>query len=67
MADHLAHRVGKESGPRIPHQVDRMWNLVLGRAPDDEERDHAIQLVRKHNLTLLARVLFNCNEAILIE
>ena len=44
-----------------------MWKLVLGRTPDDEERDRAIQLVRKHNLTLLARVLFNCNEAILIE
>ena len=44
-----------------------MWNLVLGRAPDNEERDGAIQLVQKHSLTLLARVLFNCNEAILIE
>ena len=67
MADHLAHRVVKDSGPQIAHQVDRMWKLVLGRTPDDEERDRAIQLVRKHNLTLLARVLFNCNEAILIE
>ena len=67
MADHLAHRVVKESGPQIAHQVDRMWKLVLGRTPDEEERGRAIQLVRKHNLTLLARVLFNCNEAILIE
>ena len=67
MADHLAHRVVKETSPHIAHQVDRMWKLVLGRAADDEERDSAIQLVQKHNLTLLARVLFNCNEAILIE
>ena len=67
MARKLADRVTRESGSDVARQVVRAWRLVLGRAPDDEEKERAIRLVAKHDLSLLARVLFNCNELILIE
>ena len=67
MADHLAERVKKEVGNDLEKQVDRMWQLVLGRAASENELKRSIELAKEHGLPLLARVLFNSNEFIWIE
>jgi len=67
MSKHLSARVRKEAGKDIVRQVERAWKLTLGRNPDREETTAAKQLVEKHGLALLARVLFNSNEWIWIE
>jgi hypothetical protein len=67
MSEHLANRVKKEATPTLGKQVDRMWQLVMGRPPHEEEKSEAVALVKKIGLELLARVLFNSNEWIWIE
>ena len=67
MADHLAERVEKEAGEDVAKQVERMWQLVLGRSPNEKETKGSVQLAKQHGLPLLARVLFNTNEFIWIE
>lgn len=67
MADRLAERAVGEAGPDVGAQIDRVWSLCLGHAPDENERQLAMTLVEKHGLAALARALFNANEFVVIE
>jgi len=67
MADGFARRVEKDAGADRVKQVERAYQLVYNRSPDDEERQLASQLVSEHGLPALARALFNSNEFIVIE
>jgi hypothetical protein len=67
MSDHLAKRVEQEAGNGLAKQVERMWLLVHGRTPSEEEVSGATELAEEYGLALLARVLFNTNEFIWIE
>jgi hypothetical protein len=67
MAEHLAERVEKEAGDDLRKQVQRMWELAMGRTPTEKELNGSVKLAREHGLPLLARVLFNTNEFIWIE
>jgi len=62
----FAERIGLE-GKGTSAQIDRAYRLSLGRQPSDEERKRAIAVVEKHGLTALCRVLFNCNEFVVME
>jgi len=46
-AMHLAGRVVKEAGEEPAAQVKRAWQVVLGRAPTDEESASAIKLLKE--------------------
>jgi hypothetical protein len=48
-------------------RIDRMYRLTLGRSPTAEELKLASGLVAKHGFSALGRVLFNCNEFVVIE
>jgi hypothetical protein len=48
-------------------RIDRMYRLTLSRSPTDDEAKLAAALVEKHGLAALGRVLFNCNEFVVIE
>ena len=61
-----AERIGTEV-VGVPAQIDRAYRLSLGRQPSDEERKRAIAVVEKHGLAALCRVLFNCNEFVVME
>jgi len=67
MSGRLAKRVEKEAGAEIDEQVKQAWQLVLARIPDEEELSSARDLVGRHGLATLARVLFNSSESIWID
>jgi hypothetical protein len=48
-------------------RIERMYRLTLNRRPTGEEAKLAEALVAKHGLAALGRVLFNCNEFVVIE
>jgi hypothetical protein len=62
----LENRVVNEK-PTAAARVERMYRLTLGRIPTAEEAKLAAELVDKHGLAALGRVLFNCNEFVVIE
>lgn len=43
----LAERVKREAGTDPARQVERLWRLTLGRAPDASERDAGIRHLRR--------------------
>ena len=67
MADHLAAKVKEEMGEeQVSEQVDRVFQLTLGRLAEKEEKEKAVLLVQQHGLAILARTLFNTNEFLVI-
>ncbi|MCA9029022.1 MAG: DUF1553 domain-containing protein, partial [Planctomycetaceae bacterium] len=67
MADALAARVAEDTGEQPNDQIERAFVLAFGRAPDPNERDTALPLVKQHELNTLCRVLLNANEFIYLE
>ena len=70
-ADRLAERVTadcrKAGSTYTAALVGRAYRLVLGRDPHADERKPSENLVEKHGLPALARVLFNSTEFVVIE
>ena len=48
-------------------KVWRAYRLALGRDPTPAEAKPAVELVDKHGLAALGRVLFNCSEFVVVE
>ena len=67
MAGHFSARVAREAGGDIADQVERAYQLTLGRGPDDEERRLAEGLADQHGMAALARALFNSNEFVITQ
>jgi hypothetical protein len=53
--------------PSTEARIEKMYRLTLARSPTAEEAKLAAELVAKHGLSALGRVLFNCNEFVVIE
>ncbi|MEQ9407175.1 MAG: DUF1553 domain-containing protein [Fuerstiella sp.] len=66
-SQYFADRVRKESGQRPADQVQRAFELALGRKPSSEEALPAADLVRQHGLFVLCRSLFNANEFVYVD
>ena len=66
-ADAFAGRISGEAGEDAGRQVQRAWQLGLGREPDGIETKKGRALVEKHGLASLCRVIFNSSEFVLIE
>lgn len=68
---HLAARVLREAGPRPDQQIDRAFQLALGRPPSDREKGESMKLLKKLSapeaLAHLGVVLFNLNEFLYLE
>tara|TARA_R110002072_G_scaffold297437_1_gene470274 strand:+ start:6659 stop:9670 length:3012 start_codon:yes stop_codon:yes gene_type:complete len=67
MSDYCATRIAKEVGGSSAAQIQRTWQLLLGRSPDASEREASMQLVEQHGLAALCRGLFNVNEFVLVD
>lgn len=65
VSEAFAQRVEKEAGTQVDAQINRAFQLSLGRAPDDDELNEIRPVVAKHGLPVLCRVLFNCNEFVM--
>ena len=58
----LAERLQREAGADPKRQIERAYQLALGRPPTDEEGREAEPVVRRHGVAVLARALFNSSE-----
>ena len=61
-AQRIARRAQAESNDDQVRSVDRCFELLLGRAPDDLERQACLKLAWEKDLSLVCRALINSNE-----
>ena len=61
-AEKFASRIQTADDDGVERQVATAFRLALGREPRDAERRASVDVVSKHGLATLCRVLFNCNE-----
>jgi hypothetical protein len=68
MAAAFADRLTKEAGlDRLQGQIERAFQLALGRPPDGEEFAAARNLAEQHGLRAFCRALLNSSEMIYID
>lgn len=60
----LAKRLEQEAGPQPDAQIGRAFALAFNRAPDDLEREAAVELIENHGLPAFCRALLNANELV---
>ena len=58
----IADRAKKDSGDDESRSVDRCFELLLSRAPDNQERQACVALAKETDLSLVCRALINSNE-----
>jgi hypothetical protein len=66
MSQHCADRLERETSDRA-RQVDRLFQLSLGRSPSPEERSGLMDYIGQHGLANACRVVFNLNEFTFID
>ncbi len=67
LVDLFAARVAREAGDDPGRQVNYAYQLAYGREARADEQPAAVQVVRDHGLTVLARALFNSNEFLYVD
>mgnify|MGYP001256138205 FL=1 len=65
-AEALARRLQADVQDDPSRQVQRAYELVLGRPPTAQESTASVHVVHDHGLATLCRVLFNSNEFLFI-
>lgn len=63
-ADKFASRIKKLTGESPEASVDTAWRLALGRLPAAQERETALDYLRRNSLPRLALLIFNMSEFI---
>jgi hypothetical protein len=67
-ADRFAERVTADcQRGTTAEKVSRAYRLAIGREPTADEAKPASDLLEKHGLKALGRVLFNCSEFVVVE
>ena len=66
-AEHLAGRVRKQAGENPEASVDLGWRLAFGRLPTAEERETALNYLRRNSLQRLCLLMFNMSEFIYVD
>jgi hypothetical protein len=66
-AEAFAERVQREVGTDPAAQVTSALWLAFGRAPTNIEKDAAVELVRRHGLSVLCRAFYNANEFVYVD
>jgi hypothetical protein len=61
MADRFAERLEREAPGNTERQVDRAFELAVGRSATSEEAAASATFVRRHGLAAFGRVLLNTN------
>ena len=71
VADRFAERVaGEAQGTALGTaraQVRHAWRLALGREPEPDEEQLALQVLESHGLATVCRALFNSSEFVVID
>jgi hypothetical protein len=63
-ADKFASRIKKLAGESPESLVDTAWKLAFGRLPTPQERETALDYLRRNSLPRLALLIFNMSEFI---
>jgi len=58
----LAQRATNDADGNTGKAVDRCFELLLGRGPDDDERQACIILAQEEDISLVCRAIINSNE-----
>jgi hypothetical protein len=66
-AEHLAERIRKQAGEDAEASVTAGWRLAFGRAPTAEERETALDYLRRNSLQRLCLLMFNMSEFIYVD
>jgi hypothetical protein len=62
----LAQRAEREAADAGSDRVRVVYRLALAREPSETESAAASEVVHKHGLEVLCRVMFNCNEFLML-
>jgi mono/diheme cytochrome c family protein len=65
-SEHLAERLTK-TAPQLPDQITILYDLVLNRTPDVEERKLLQDYAQTHGLANACRMLLNSNEFLFLD
>jgi hypothetical protein len=65
-AERLAGRIGEDAGPDVSAQIDRAFELLDGREPDEDERRLAADFVARYGLEAMCRAMLNSNEFLFV-
>jgi hypothetical protein len=66
-ARHFAERVTREAGDDPARQVERAFELAVGRDPDGEEAAALLEVARAHGLANVCRAIWNLNEFAFVD
>jgi hypothetical protein len=65
-SDLLADRLKREAGGETEGQVKLAFQWMLGRSPDDYEREISNELISKEGLAAFCRAMLNSSEFLFI-
>lgn len=63
----LAERIQREAGDDSGAQIDRVFALLLQRAPEADEREACVRYRQDHSLEELSRAFLNLNEFVYVD
>jgi hypothetical protein len=66
-AEQFASRIKKQAGENPEATVDAGWRLAFGRPPTDDERQTALDYLRRNSLARLCLLMFNMSEFIYVD
>ena len=66
-ADQFAARVAKQAGDNPETTVETAWKLALGRPPAAEEKQTALDYLKRNSLPRLCHLIYNMNEFLYVD
>jgi hypothetical protein len=66
-AEQFAARIKKLAGEDPAASVETGWKLAFGRTPTAEERETAVEFLRRNSLPRLCLLIFNMSEFIYVD
>jgi hypothetical protein len=66
-AKQFAARIAKQAGENPEASVEAGWRLAFGRPPTSEERQTALDYLKRNSLPRLCLLLFNMSEFIYVD
>ena len=66
-SERFAARIRKQAGDDPEASVETGWRMAFGRTPNADERQIALDYLRRNSLPLLCRLMFNMSEFIYVD
>jgi mono/diheme cytochrome c family protein len=66
-ADRFAERIKSEAGDNVNAQLNALFEFAYGRRPEMVEQKQCVELIRRHGLAAMCRVVLNSNELLYVD